>query len=520
MYYDALIIGSGIAGSSCALFLAEKSQRVLLVTKGESFEETNTDQAQGGIVFRGENDSWKILKEDIIKASDYSSWENSVRVVAKIGPSLVKRLFIQKLRVPFEQSDDGGWNLFQEAAHSRRRILHVKDCTGKAIQKALHEGILKEHLIEVKKNTWAVGLILSSQYQINPQSRYAVPECLGAYFLDPRKGEIIPVFARATVLATGGLNSLYRYSTGGTWNTGDGFAMAHRAGVVLQNMEYVQFHPTLLYTPEYAQTFLISESVRGEGAELINHEGKAFMYKYHHLGSLAPRDVVARAIFQEMLNDNTRCVYLDLYRAMSPEKIKATFPTIYEECLRRGVDIIHEPIPVAPGAHFSCGGVLTDTYGRTNIKRLYAVGEVACSGLHGANRLASTSLLEGVTFAYRAAHDIVKNLAPKEHPRVIPFEYSSGIPPSDPIIESMRDIIQDTMWRFAGLIRNQSGLKYALEVLIGLKKQVIQMKNNYGLSGPLLELESSVDTGVLVVEAALKNPISRGTHFRSDSSMT
>jgi len=519
MYYDALIIGSGIAGSSIALFLAEKSQRLLLVNKRQSFEETNTDQAQGGIVFRGESDSWKILRNDIIAASDRTSLEKSVKVLAKIGPSLVKRLFIQKLRVPFEKKENGEWNLFQEAAHSRRRILHVKDCTGKAIQKALHEGILKEHLIEVKKNTHAVGLILSNQYQLSSQSRYSSPACLGVYLLDSHKGEIIPIFARATIFATGGLNSLYRYSTGGSWNTGDGYAIAHRAGAVLQNMEYVQFHPTLLYAPEYSKAFLISESVRGEGAELINREGKAFMFKYHPSGSLAPRDIVARAIFEEMQNHNTNCVFLDLCHAVSPEKIKSIFPTIYQECLNRGIDITQEPIPVAPGAHFSCGGILTDTFGRTSIKRLYAIGEVACSGVHGANRLASTSLLEGLTFAYRAAHDIVKNPLSQDQPRVLPFEYSCGNPPADSVVESIRDIVKDTMWRFVGLKRNQVGLKYASEVMMGLKKQVIQMKNTMGISSSLLELENSIDTGLLVIEAALRNSISQGTHFRSDSSM-
>ena len=228
--------------------------------------------------------------------------------------------------------------------------------------------------------------------------------------------------------------------------------------------------------------------------------------------------MVARAIFEEMLNQNTNCVFLDLCQVLSPEKIRATFPTIYEECLYRGIDITQEPIPVAPGAHFCCGGILTDNFGRTSIKRLYAIGEVACTGLHGANRLASTSLLEGLTFAYRASHDIVKNPASKEQPRIIPFEYSNGNPPSEAILESLRKIIQDTMWKFAGLIRNQSGLKYALEVLSGLKKQAVQMKNHLGVSGPLLEFENSVDTGLLVVEAALRNPISLGTHFRSDSS--
>ncbi|MCX6090740.1 MAG: FAD-dependent oxidoreductase, partial [Candidatus Atribacteria bacterium] len=324
MYYDALIIGNGIAGSSLAIFLAESGQRVLLVTKGESFEDTNTHQAQGGIVYRGVNDTWKLLYNDIINASDHTSSEMSSRVVARIGPTLVKRLFIQKLRVPFEQDENGEWNLFQEAAHSRRRILHVKDCTGRAIQKALNEGVLREHLIDFKKNTWAVGLILSSQYQIDPHSRFLSPECHGVYLLDARKGEIMPVFARATVLATGGLNSLYRHATGGDWNTGDGYAIAARAGVTLQNMEYIQFHPTLLYAPDYKQAFLVSEAFRGEGAELVNEEGKSFMRKYHPLGSLGPRDVIARAIFQEMQSRNTHCVYLDLCKKMTSDAIRDT----------------------------------------------------------------------------------------------------------------------------------------------------------------------------------------------------
>ncbi|MDK2897267.1 MAG: L-aspartate oxidase [Candidatus Atribacteria bacterium] len=516
-FYDALIIGGGIAGASAALFLAETGHRVLLVIKGDSLEKTNTFQAQGGIVFRGENDSWERLAQDIVKATDFTAFIPTVRMVSKMGPPLVKRALIEKWQVPFERDKEGKWDLFQEGAHSLRRILHVKDHTGQAIQAALSQAIAEKPLIEVRKETFVLELITSYQHAFDFQSRYLSPECLGAFLLNTQAGEVYPVLARSTFLATGGLGEIYQYTSGGSWNTGDGFALAYRAGANLRNMEFVQFHPTLFYVPGQERTFLISESVRGEGGELTDHQGKPFMSKYHPLGSLAPRDVVARAVFKEMKANKINWVYLDLTRALSPAKIKDTFPTIYERCLSRGIDITKQPIPVIPGAHFACGGVLTDTFGRTNLKRLYAIGEVACSGLHGANRLASTSLLEGLTFAYRAARDFNRSQNKLKQLGVLPFAYHLGSPPPNFMLENLKQTLKMLMWHNVGLSRHKEGLTQAMELLGLLQKEVLVLQGRYGVSAPLWELINQITTAQLVTESAWKNRLSRGTHYRSDS---
>lgn len=516
-FCDALIIGGGIAGASAALFLAKTGHRVLLVTKGSSLEETNTFQAQGGIVFRGENDSWQRLLQDIVKATDYTAFVPTVRMVSKIGPLLVKKNLIEKWQVPFEKDKDGKWDLFQEGAHSLRRILHVKDYTGQAIQLALNRAIEEEPLIEVRKGIFALELITSYQHTLDFQSRYLPPECLGAFLLDIQAGEMYPVLARATFLATGGLGEIYQYTSGGCWNTGDGFALAHRAGASLRNMEFVQFHPTLFYAPGQERTFLISESVRGEGGEIVDHQGKPFMSKYHPLGSLAPRDVVARAVFKEMKANKINWVYLDLTRALPPAKIKATFPTIYDRCLAQGVDITREPIPVIPGAHFACGGVLTDAFGRTDLRRLYAIGEVACSGLHGANRLASTSLLEGLTFAYRSVRDFNRNQDKLKHLEVLPFAYRLGAVPPNFMLDNLQQTLKMVMWHNVGLIRQKEGLAQAMELLNLLQREALALQSRYGVSFPLWELINQITTAQLVTESAWKNRLSRGTHYRSDS---
>lgn len=515
-HYDVLIIGNGIAGSTAALFLAEAGKRVLLLTKGEGLKETNTAKAQGGIVFRGEDDRPSLLFKDIMEASSFTAFSASAKLVSRLGPPLVQKLLIDQLQVPFDRKN-GKWDLFREGNHSLRRILHVKDYTGKIIQEALNQAILRQPLIEVSKNSLALDLIISSFDTPHPETRYLPLECLGAYVWKGETKEIIAALASITILATGGLSEIYRYSSGGAWNTGDGFAIAQRAGARLSNMEYVQFHPTLLYTPQYSSSFLISESARGEGAELLNPEGNPFMSRYHPLGSLAPRDVVSRAIFQEMKIHQSNCVYLDFRQKMTSDQIKDTFPSIYEELLRRGIDITQEPAPVAPGAHFSCGGVLIDTWGRTTIKRLYAVGEVACSGLHGANRLASTSLLEGLTFGYRAAKDIAKYRETIPTFTIFPWRGKIGDPPPESTLRSLKEIIQTNMWENAGLIREKRGLLQSLQILTALKKEIAHLQEEYGISPALIELQNIAETAFLVTKEALKNPLSRGTHFRSDA---
>jgi len=516
MKYDVLVIGNGIAGGIAALLLAKSGKRVLVTTKGESFEESNTAQAQGGIVFRGENDHWTLLFKDIMEASNYSSWEKSARWVCKLGPYLVEKILIKELGIPFDRSCDGKWELFQEGAHSRRRILHVKDYTGKVIQEAINQCLKKEPKIEVKNNFFALELITSNQLP-EVSWRYRRNSCLGSYFLDKKSNVITPVFADYTILATGGLNQIYKHASGGKWCTGDGFAMAKRAGCSLINMEFIQFHPTILYKPGSASTLLISEAVRGEGAELVDADGKPFMKKYHPLGSLAPRDIVARAIFQEMEKKGLPCVYLDLYRKMQPQKIRETFPYIYQEALKQGIDITREPIPVVPGAHFACGGVRIDTRSRTDIERLYAIGEVACSGVHGANRLASVSLLDGLTFAYLATKDILaQKTASPRLPTRLPCVPPAGEAPPESLLSDLTHEIQEIMWKKVGLLRNGKELRKATQELLKLRCRISQLFETFGVSQPLKELENLVEVSLMVAKAAFDNPFSLGTHYRSD----
>lgn len=516
MVYDALIIGNGIAGSCLALFLARREKKVCLITKGKTLEETNTAKAQGGIVFRGKSDSTELLVEDIMRASGETSFRKSARLLARLGPLLVDRFFIRELGIPFERDQKGEWDLFKEGAHSLRRILHVKDRTGLIIQKYLNEAVQREENITLCPNTFALELITSFRHSLDFQARYRHPECFGAHVLDIEKNTVFPIFARATVLATGGLNALFRHSSGGPWCTGDGFALALRAGATLINLEYVQFHPTLLYSPGETHAFLISETVRGEGGKLIDETGSPFLDRFHPLRDLAPRDVVARAIFQKMRESRTPYVYLDL-RPVGEEKLSTLFPEIYGELLRRGFNPKKDPIPVVPGAHFACGGVLTDTFGRTSVRRLYAVGEVACTGVHGANRLASTSLLEGLTFAFRAAQSITEKELSLASPPVTPFFESPGDTPPSETLKTLREVIQNTMWEHAGLERTRTGLYKALEILLEVQKTVSSLRRTKGLSFPLLELENMALVALTITESALKNTLSFGSHFRSDA---
>lgn len=514
---DVLVIGNGIAGSITALLLAEQGFRVILLTKGETLEETNTAKAQGGIVFRGPGDSPTKLYEDIMRASSGSSAKHSALLVARLGPILVKKILFEYLNVPFDRDAEGNLDFFREGAHSLRRILHVKDYTGRIIQEMLNQKVSAHPLVELKSGFMGVELITSSLYAQDHAWRYKPRECWGAYVVDRKRREIIPLIARNTVLATGGLNAIYEYSSGGPWNTGDGLAMAARAGAHLVNMEYVQFHPTLFYSPRSSGSFLISEAVRGEGAELVDHQGQPFMYKYHPLGDLAPRDVVARAIFRELQSTQEKCVYLDLRGRLSPEKIKATFPGIYEELLRHNLDITRDPIPVVPGAHFLCGGILTDSWGRTNLGRLYAVGEVACTGLHGANRLASTSLLEALTFSYRVAHRIARSQDGFSCASILPWEEKIGDPPPVSVTERLKDMVKRNTWQYVGLIRHREGLARAREVFLQLHNEVVALRNRHGVSREILELANMIESALLVTESALRNPHSCGTHFRADS---
>ncbi len=515
---DILVIGSGIAGLSTALAAYEKGFDVVVITKGESPEESNTDNAQGGIVYKGEEDSPELLIKDILEAGAGATNPEAARVVAEEGPRLVEEILIKKVKVPFNKRESGEFDLTEEGAHSVRRILHADDLTGRAIERSMLRYIQNHTSIRIYTSRVAIDLLTLQHHCKNPTNVYKPLECLGAYAYNVKEKKVERFVAKATVLATGGLGQIFLHTTNPKGATGDGFAMAYRAGVRLINMEYVQFHPTTLYHKD-AKRFLISESVRGEGAILKTPDGDPFMERYHPLGSLAPRDVVSRAIHEEMTEKGYKYVLLDLASYMDAEAIKKRFPHIYETCLKHGIDITKEPIPVVPAVHFACGGVKTNMWGETEMKRLFAVGEVACTGLHGANRLASTSLLEGLVFGNRAARRIEEkwNELNTEIPEPAEWVDTGEYDPDPALINQDWITLKHIMWNYVGLVRTEKRLKRAIYDLRHLWWEVEEFYRKAKLTKELIELRNGILTGLVIARAAYRNRESRGCHYRKDS---
>ena len=411
---DVLIIGTGIAGLASAIKLAEKKINVTIVTREKKPEMTNTFWAQGGIIYSPKdlNDQEDLMK-DIIKASAYTSNPEAAKILCTRSADIIEEILIHKSHTEFAKDAEGELLFTKEAAHSRDRIIYQGDMTGKAIQISLlnylHDETRFPHVKFLTSHT-AIDLITPNHHGVAITQRYEENQVLGAYFLDQQENRVRKILAKATILATGGIGALYLHHSNAEGARGDGHAMAHRAGAYVTNMEFIQFHPTTFYNRSSHRRFLISEALRGEGGRLINSRGEAFMKKYHEDAELAPRDVVSRAILEEMIKEKEDCVYLDITNK-DETYLKNRFPTIFSYCLENKVNMATGPIPVVPAAHYTCGGVKTDLKGRTNLKSLYAVGEVACTGLHGANRLASTSLLEGLTFGYIAAEDILNQIS-------------------------------------------------------------------------------------------------------------
>jgi L-aspartate oxidase len=375
---DLLIIGCGIAGASAALEAAKAGLDVAVLTRSPKPEESNTFYAQGGIVSQGPDDFPELLREDIISTGDGINDPTAVDVLVAEGRSLVEKILIKELRIPFSRSAPGSLDYAQEGGHSRRRILHVKDATGRTIEERFLKALKSHPRITLFKDHTAVDLLTVPHHSKNPISYYKQPRCLGAYVLDNASREVRRFFAPYTVLATGGCGSVFLHTSNPQDSDGAGYAMALRAGARIVNMEYIQFHPTSLYR-ENGSGFLISETVRGEGARLKTRDGRTFMSKYHRLRDLAPRDEVTRAIYEEMVNANSSFVLLDL-ASYAKVDVRKRFPTITRACRESGIDITREPIPVVPTAHYCCGGVLVDGWGRTSLDGLYAVGEVSCTG--------------------------------------------------------------------------------------------------------------------------------------------
>lgn len=520
---DVLIIGCGIAGATAALRLARDRQRqVVVVTRAGNPEESNTRYAQGGIVARGEEDSAHLLVQDILAAGAGLGLPAAVQVIAEEGPQLVEEVLIETVGVPFDRSPDGRLACGLEGGHSRPRILHVGDATGRAIAQALLAALRQQPNVRIVPSATAVDLITFPHHARDPLTVYEPVTCHGAYVLEHTSRAVRRYLAGATVLATGGLGRIYRHTTNPEGARGDGLAMAYRAGARVINAEYVQFHPTALALPG-GDGFLISEAVRGEGGRLLTPDGRPFMQKYApEWVDLAPRDVVARAIHHEMVEHGYPHVLLDVASAMPAERIQERFPTIHTRCLELGLDITRQPIPVVPAAHYFCGGVWTDLWGRTTVRNLYAVGEVACTGVHGANRLASTSLLEGLVWGDRTARDIAArgSIAAISPDQVPPWEETGMEEPDPALIWRDMRTIQHTMWHYVGLARSAGRLARALRDLRHLQEAIDDFYRASRLSDNLIGLRHAVQAALIVAEAAYQNRRSRGCHYRDDTRNT
>jgi L-aspartate oxidase len=519
---DVLIIGSGIAGAAAALKLAqEPGRKIILITRDPDLRESNSRWAQGGIIHRGPDDSPDLFVQDILAAGAGASLPLAARILAEEGPARLEEVLMAAAPVAFDRNSSGALDYTQEAAHSVRRILHVGDGTGAAIMEGLVAALKRFPNIEIIPNATAVDLITYPHHSRNPLDTYAPITCHGAYVFDRNGKAIHRTLAAATILATGGLGRIFRNTTNPLGSRGDGLAMASRAGARIINAEYVQFHPTALAAPG-AEGFLISESVRGEGGALLNPDGAPFMEKYSpEWKDLAPRDVVARAIHTEMESHGYSHVLLDIASHMPAEALRARFPNIYAQCLRVGIDITKEPIPVVPAAHYFCGGIAVDEWGRSSIANLYAVGEVSCTGLHGANRLASTSLLEGLVWGSRAAEHIAQSGGARHVPTSddIPIWDESGLTQdSDPaLIQGDMQTIQNIMWHYVGLVRSGDRLSRAIRELRHLQNEIEMFYRRTKLSDGLIGLRNAIEAALIIAQAARHNRQSLGCHYRTDA---
>ncbi len=518
---DILIIGSGISGLSAAIKLAEKKIKVTIVTREKRPEITNTFWAQGGIIYSPKdlNDQEDLI-EDIVKASSFTSNIEAAKILSFRSAEIIDEVLMHKSNTEFSKDEGGELKFTKEAAHSRDRIIYNGDMTGKAIQIALLNYLAN---VEVFPNVTfltshtAIDLITPNHHGIEITQRYEENQVLGAYILDQQTNDVRKVLAKITILATGGIGSLYLHHSNSEGARGDGHAMAHRAGATSTNMEFIQFHPTTFYNHSSHRRFLISEAIRGEGGKLINSRGEFFMKKYHSDEELAPRDVVSRAILEEMISGKEDCVYLDISHK-NENYLRSRFPTIYAYCLENKVDLTKEPIPVVPAAHYTCGGVKTDLKGRTSLKRLYAVGEVACTGLHGANRLASTSLLEGLTWGYIAGEDILTYLSEiKDYSPEKIKDWTCALEEVDlALIRQDQMTLKQTMWNYVGLSRSQNRLNRARAMFIELQDEISKFYKNAQLHDELIGLRNGVEVSFMVLNASLRNKQSVGCFYLKD----
>ncbi|MBI3525845.1 MAG: L-aspartate oxidase [Betaproteobacteria bacterium] len=505
--FDVLILGSGLAGQSLALRLAAQL-RVALVTK-KTLEDSASGWAQGGIaaVLDAADTNEAHIQDTLTAGAGLCSAE-ATRFVVEHGRSAIQWLIDQGVHFTIDKASPVGYHLTREGGHSHRRVIHVADATGAAVQETLTDKVRQHPNITIFERHIAVDLITGVK-QGQPQLG-----CLGAYVLDIDGGQVVTFGASHTVLATGGAGKVYLYTTNPDTATGDGIAMAWRAGCHVANMEFVQFHPTCLYHPQ-AKSFLISEAVRGEGGLLRLPDGTRFMLEHDPRAELAPRDIVARAIDFEMKKRGLDCVFLDITHKPA-EFILEHFPTIHAHCLEFGIDITRDPIPVVPAAHYTCGGVVTDLRARTDLPGLYAVGETACTGLHGANRLASNSLLECLVFAEAAAQDILA-AAPRALPQLPQWDESRVTDADEEIVISHNwDELRRFMWDYVGIVRTNKRLERALHRIRLLEREIDDYYVNFHVSNDLIELRNLVLTAHLIVRCAERRHESRGLHFSRD----
>ncbi len=522
MRSDVLVIGCGIGGAMAALELARDVERqITVITRAGQPADSNSSSAQGGIVSIGRGDSVEALFADLIEAGAGLTSPAAARLLATEGPKLLHRLMNDIPGLRFDTDDRGELSFGLEGAHSRRRILHVGDTTGQAIMGSLLAVLAERPNIRLLTDHTAVDLITFPHHARSPLAVYHELACHGAYVLDRKTRRVERFVAAHTILATGGAGSIFLHTTNPPGARGDGLAMAARAGARLANLEYVQFHPTALQTPGTTK-FLVSEAVRGEGAILLTPDGDRFMERYAaDRKELASRDVVARAIYLEMLNHDYPHVLLDLASRLPADTIRRRFANIHAHCLDHGIDMTTQPIPVVPAAHYFCGGVLVDASGRSSVDRLYAVGETACTGVHGANRLASTSLLEGLVWGTRAAHEIrEQNVQGTLDENEIPPWYCGGlVSEADPaLIQGDMQTIRSLMWHYVGLIRSEQRLNRALRELVNLRLNIEDFYRRAKVSDELIGLRNSVQTALLVAGVASRNRVSRGCHYRDEAS--
>ena len=508
---DVLIIGSGLAGLTSALKLADH-KKILIVSKRE-IEDSSSQWAQGGIaaVMSNEDSVESHVKDTEFVGGGLCNHKVATFVASRGHDAIA---WLNDLHVPFSRDEvSHELHLTKEGGHSHRRVVHVKDATGRAIQTTLSEKVKAHPNITILENHIAVDLI--TEKKSLKVEKIKSNRCLGAYLLNNKTGKVITVASQETILAAGGVSKVYLYTTNPDVSTGDGVAMAWRAGCRVANMEFIQFHPTCLYHPK-AKSFLISEIVRGEGGLLKLPDGSRFMDQYDKRAELASRDIDARAIDFEMKTRGIDCVYLDISHK-SPEFIQSQFPTIYARCLELGIDITKEPIPVVPAAHYSCGGVMTNLSGQTDLAHLYAIGETAYTGLHGANRLASNSLLECLVFGDAVAHHILQSKVDKSS-FTLPHWDESRVTDADEeiLITHTWNELRRFMWNYVGIVRTNKRLSRALHRIHMLRNEVHEFYTNFKVSHNLIELRNLLQVAELIVESAIMRHESRGLHFSRD----